>query len=82
VWLLARGTTTARVGLRNANSGEIINGNIVTITGIYGLKHINDFGYAQSPKDYQNIIYYKGSKGWELLKGVAERIGGQMIFSK
>lgn len=60
----------------------IINGNIVTITGIYGLKRINDFGFAQSPKDYENIIYYKGSKGWELVKGVAERIGGQMAYSR
>jgi len=60
----------------------IIKGNIVTMKGIYGLKRINDFGYAQSPKDYENIIYYKGSKGWELLKGVAERTGGQITFSR
>ena len=60
----------------------VIKDNKVTLTGIYGLKRLDDFGYFRSPKEYQNIIYYKGSKGWELLKGVAERIGGQMAFIK
>ena len=60
----------------------IIKGNIVTLTGIYGLTKIDDFGYTRSAKENQKIIYYKGSKGWELLKTVAEKIGGQMTFSK
>ena len=60
----------------------VIKGNTITPTGIFGLIKIDDFGYTRSPKDYQNIIYYKGSKGWELLKTVAERLGGQMTFSK
>lgn len=60
----------------------IIKGNTVTMTGVYGLKRIDDFGYTQSPKDYQKIMYYKGSKGWELLKGVAEKINGQITFGK
>ena len=60
----------------------IIIGNTITLTGIYGLIKIDDFGYTRSPKDYQRIMYYKGSKGWELLKTVAEKIGGQITFSK
>lgn len=60
----------------------VIKGNSITLTGIFGLIKIDDFGYTRSPKDYQNIIYYKGSKGWELLRTVAERLEGQMTFSK
>ena len=60
----------------------IIKGNTVTLTGVYGLTKIDDFGYTRSAKENQRIIYYKGSKGWELLKTVAERLGGQMTFSK
>ncbi len=60
----------------------IIKGNTVTISGIYGLIQIDDFGYTRSAKENKRIIYYKGSKGWELLKTVAERLGGQMTFSK
>ncbi|MBK8788575.1 MAG: hypothetical protein IPN43_19300 [Chitinophagaceae bacterium] len=60
----------------------VIKGKSITLTGIFGLIKIDDFGYTRSPKDYQNIIYYKGSKGWELLKTVAERLGVQMTFSK
>ncbi len=60
----------------------IIKENTVTISGIYGLIQIDDFGYTRSPKENKRIIYYKGSKGWEVLKTVAEKIGGQMTFGK
>lgn len=60
----------------------IIKGTTVTLTGIYGLTKIDDFGYTRSAKETQRIIYYKGSKGWELLKTIAERLGGQMAFGK
>lgn len=60
----------------------IIKGNTVTLSGIYGLTKIDDFGYTRSAKKYQNIIYYKGSKGWDLLITVAERIGGQLTYGK
>lgn len=60
----------------------IIKGNAVIISGIYGLTKIDDFGYTRSAKDYQRIIYYKGSKGWDLLKTVAEKIDGQITFGK
>ena len=60
----------------------IIKGNAVTISGFYGLIQIDDFGYTRSAKENKRIIYYNGSKGWELLKTVAKKIGGQMTFSK
>lgn len=59
----------------------IIKNNTVTLSGIYGLKKIDDWGYTQSPKDLQNIIYFKGSKSWALLKAIAEKLGDRMIFS-
>ncbi len=60
----------------------IIRDNTVTLSGVYGLTKIDDFGYTRSAKEYQRIIYYKGSKGWDILKTVAEKVGGQMAFSK
>lgn len=60
----------------------IIKGNIVIMTGIYGLKRVDDWGYYKAPKEYQNIIYYRASKGWQLLEGVSEKIGGRMTFGK
>ncbi len=59
----------------------IIKNNTVTISGIYGLKKIDDWGYTQSPKEYQNIIYYKGSKSWALIKTIAEKLGDKLSFS-
>jgi hypothetical protein len=60
----------------------IINGYTVTLKGAYGLKKIDDWGYTQSPKSYNRIIYYKGSKGWKLLMQVANRMSGQITYSK
>ena len=60
----------------------IIQGNTVILSGIYGLKRIDDFGYTNGPKKYQNIIYYKGSQGWKLLSYAASLIGGEISFSQ
>jgi hypothetical protein len=60
----------------------IIEGNIVTLTGVYGLKRIDDWGYTQSPKNYRSIIYYKGSKTWKIPEQVANRIGGEITYDK
>lgn len=59
----------------------IIKNNTVTISGIYGLKQINEWGYTHSSKEVQNIIYYKGSKGWGLIKAIAEKLGDKISFS-
>ena len=58
----------------------VINKNTVTFSGIYGLKQIDDWGYTQNPKNMQNIIYYKGSKGWALLRSIAEKLGDKFEF--
>ena len=63
-------------------TSAVLRNNTVTISGFYGLKRIDEFGYTQSNKNYQKIIYYRGSKSWELLMQVAEKIGGQITFSK
>jgi hypothetical protein len=60
----------------------VINGYTITLTGSYGLKKMDDWGYTQSPKSYNRIIYYKGSKGWKLLMQVANRLGGQITYGK
>lgn len=60
----------------------IIQGNTITLSGVYGLKRIDDFGYTNSPKKYQNIIFYKGSQSWRLLNYVASLIGGEITFSQ
>jgi hypothetical protein len=59
----------------------VIKNNTVTLSGIYGLKKIDDWDYTQSPKDLQNIIYFKGSKSWALLRAIAEKLGNKLIFS-
>jgi len=60
----------------------VIKGKTVTITGYYSLKKIDWFGYTQSSNNFQQVIYFKGSKSWDLLLKVAEGIGGQIAFSK
>ena len=60
----------------------ILNDKQVILSGAYGLKKINDWGYTTSPKGYKRIIYFKGSKGWKLLIQVAQTIGGDISFSQ
>jgi hypothetical protein len=60
----------------------IIKSDTIILTGAFGLKKIDDWGYTQSPKNYNRIIYYKGSKGWKLLMQVANRMSGQITYSK
>jgi hypothetical protein len=59
-----------------------VSGNTITLYGSYGLKKINDWGYTDSPKKYQPIIYYKGSKTWRLLMDVAEKLDGTISYAK
>lgn len=54
----------------------------IIISGVYGLKKINDWGYTTSPKSYKRILYFKGSKGWKLLMQIAQTIGGEFSFSQ
>ena len=58
----------------------IISGDSVILYGIYGSRKLNIFGYSTSPKDYKQILYYKGSVEWKLLRLVADGIGGEISF--
>lgn len=60
----------------------IIESNTVILSGVYGLKRIDEFGYTGNPKKYQDIIYYKGSQSWKLLRYVASLIGREISFSQ
>ena len=60
----------------------IIKGNTITLTGAYGLKKMDDWGYTQAPKNYKRIVYYKGSKSWKLLQKVADKINGKITYGK
>ena len=60
----------------------IIQSNTVILSGVYGLKRIDEFGYTGNPKKYQDIIYYKGSQSWKLLRYVASLIGEDVSFSQ
>jgi cytoplasmic iron level regulating protein YaaA (DUF328/UPF0246 family) len=60
----------------------IIEGSTITLSGVYGLKRLDEFGYSGNPKKYQDIIYYKGSQSWKLLRYVASLIGGEISFSQ
>jgi hypothetical protein len=60
----------------------LVKNNIVTLTGIYGLKRIDDWGYTQAPKNYTRVTYYKGSKTWKLLMQVANKLQGEIKFAK
>jgi hypothetical protein len=58
----------------------ILNDKQIILSGVYGLKKINDWGFTTSPKSYKRIIYFKGSKGWKLLIQIAQSIGGELSF--
>lgn len=60
----------------------IINGNTITLSGIYGLKKMNVFGLTTAPKDYKQISYFGGSKSWRLLMSVANSLGGILSYDK
>ena len=58
----------------------IVNGHDVTLTGIWGSRKLNIFGYSVSPNDYKRVSYYKGSVEWKILRLMAENIGGDLKF--
>lgn len=57
-------------------------GNTVVLSGVYGMKKINDFGYTDQPKSYKPIVYFKGSKAWQLLLQIADLLNGEISYSK
>jgi hypothetical protein len=59
-----------------------INGNTVIITGLYGLKKLDDWGYTNSPKNFEKIIYYKGNRTWKKLNDIANFLGGTITYER
>ena len=57
-----------------------IKDSLVVLSGVYGMKKLDDWGYTTSPKKYKPIIYYKGSKTWRFLQKVAETIGNKITY--
>lgn len=58
----------------------IINGNYVTLSGVYGSRKVNFFGGQTSAKDFKKVVYYKGSVEWRLLLSVAAKLDGEFFF--
>jgi hypothetical protein len=60
----------------------VIQNYTVTLSGVYGLKRLDEFGYTGNPQKYQSIMYYKGSQTWKLLWHVASLISGEVSFNR
>ena len=56
--------------------------NTVILSGVYGLKRLDEFGYTNNPNKYQDIKYFKGSKGWKILAHVASLVGGEIFYGQ
>lgn len=59
-----------------------IAGNIVRISGAYGLGMENFWGYPAWPKSYKRITYFKGSEAWLILRRIAIKLDSKMSFDK
>lgn len=59
-----------------------INGNTITLSGLYGLKKIDEWGYTNSPKNFNKIIYWKGNREWKRLNEIAILLGGSITYQK
>jgi hypothetical protein len=59
-----------------------INGNTITLSGMYDIKKSDDLNFNRDPKEYKPIIFYKGSYGWKLLMEIVKQMDGQISFSK
>ncbi len=59
-----------------------IKDNTVTLSGLYGLRKIDEWGYTNTPKNFEKIIYYKGNREWRILKDIALRLGGTITYER
>ncbi|MEP7144922.1 MAG: hypothetical protein ABI707_18700 [Ferruginibacter sp.] len=60
----------------------ILNEFTVTLTGVYGFKSVDFWGFTTLPDTYKRIIYYNGSKTWKLLLKIANKIPGELTYSE
>ena len=60
-----------------------IKDNTVKLFGVYFILKADSFGTDyQTTKEDRRITYYRGSDFWKRLKGIAERIGGQLSYAE
>lgn len=60
----------------------IIKGNSVEISGAYGLKYEDFWGFPTWPQGYKRIIYFLDSQAWKILRQIAIKLDGEMTYYK
>ena len=60
----------------------VINDTKVEISGAFGLGQEDFWGYPSWPKSYKQIVYFKGSEAWQVLRQIAIKLDGKMEFLK
>jgi len=60
----------------------VIQNTRIEITGGYGLGLEDFWGYPAWPKSYKQIVYFKGSEAWQILRQIAIKLDGKMEFLK
>lgn len=60
----------------------VINGNTVEISGAYGLGYEDFWGFPGWPKGYNEVIYYKESESWKVIRKIALKLDGKLSFYK
>jgi hypothetical protein len=60
----------------------MISGNRAVFFGVYGSRKIKEWKNDSIPKNYYEIVYYKGSKNWRELLKMVRCISGEVSFSR
>ena len=54
----------------------------VKISGAYGLGVEDFWGYPDWPKTYKRVVYFKGSEAWLILRRIAIKLDGKIVYKK
>lgn len=60
----------------------IIKGNVVEISGAYGLGYVDFWGFPIWPKGYTRVTYYKESEAWHLIRQIGLKLDGKLSYYK
>ena len=60
----------------------IIKGNKVGISGGYGIRKEDFWGYLSWPKSYKRSIYFEESEAFRILRQIAIKLDGKIEFAK
>ena len=60
----------------------VIIGNKVEISGAYGLGYQDFWGFPDWPRGYNEVIYYKESESWKIIRKIALKLDGKLSFYK